>query len=865
MKTKSIILCALILLTTSASLFAQKTEVTVRKGKVLAETQTASVHIDAGQKAVLRQDVNPFVTVDNPLVHDALELYKLIEKEKLDGDLKIDSVFIVVGKADRDEVVGALYFEIPNYSPRPTNIMTLPYAAILGDFKVYDLDGNLCKVEQKRLGNFAATYSIHVSEQVQPGEHFKLIGVTSLEDMPLFPGGEPTYWREGPLVYFRIANYSPNALQYYRFILPESAILVDTNREIVAMDTVDGRLAVTIRAYTGGYSDGLCMIALLYPEEDGTTLADIPDKYHGLRSKRDKENSEIYHREMHKIRAGMKYTDQSTPLAALLTDFGSVIHMDIDLCAKAIYSEQPPNKGDLERSGYYMDIIDFLSTPAWPDNPGNGYVHPIYLCRKGSLIDEFIQPAVYEDGTWYIHSSKGKQTVDYENATSEDIAAAKTKGYLCDWQVAGPYIQKGKDYKDLHDIPFGPELPDVDVMWLPTTIISDGKHPVLVNIDKSIMHFNDSVAYLRTEITSDTQKLARLEIYTDDGVKTWLNGKLIFENNVGRGIPEQPDAVNVTLKQGINHLMLKVTEAVWGSRAIVRIGSDKAAGPQPTDKAIHPKIQVRLGWTPAPTAQSHWIYFGADRNDLSLLAEVSEVQELKPLSLEEGHRYYWRVDEVLTDGTNVKGDVWTFTTGTLVAWWTFDGHARDESVHAFHGTPHGDPRWVPGVSNQAIALNDKEDYVVIPPMNLKTDRITITLWLKTEEIILNPGLVFNREGASAAGFWLGSGNDLRYNWNGAQATWIWDSNLIVPNQTWTFAALTVDPEKATIYMHDGTSMKSATQQYGHSVEGFADVTYIGYDPRWGTIKGAIDEVRIYNEALDAKEIEAIYLVTKKKS
>ncbi len=70
------------------------------------------------------------------------------------------------------------------------------------------------------------------------------------------------------------------------------------------------------------------------------------------------------------------------------------------------------------------------------------------------------------------------------------------------------------------------------------------------------------------------QKQARLEIYTDDGVKAWLNDKLIHENNVSRGIPEQPDVVNVTLKQGVNHLMLKVTEYDMGSRAIVRLRPD---------------------------------------------------------------------------------------------------------------------------------------------------------------------------------------------------------------------------------------------------------------------------------------------------
>ena len=573
MKTRSIILCALIFLATPALLFAQKTEVTVRQGKVRAETQTATVNIDAGQKAVLKKGVNPLVTVDSPLVHDALELYKLVEAEKEHGELKIDSVCIMVGKADENELVAAIYFEVPNPMPKATNIMTIPYSSTLGDIRVYDMSGNLCKVEEKSLGDFAFSFSIHLSEQVQPGEHFKFFVVTSFDDMPVFPGGEPVAWKEGPLAYFVVSPGNPNALQYFRFILPESAILVDTNREIVAIDTVDGSLAVTMRSYTGPYSDAVCMIALLDPAEDGTTLADIPGKYRGLWSKRDKENSEIYQREMHKIRAGMKYTDQSTPLAALLTILGSAIHGDTELYDTVKYTYQAPDSIQkwIENTKYFADLLDFLSTPQWPDNPGNGYVHPIYLCRKGSLIDEFILPMVYEDGKWYAHDSKSKQTVDYENATSQDIATAKRKNYLCDWEVAGPYLQKDTECRELFDIPFGPELPDADVMWLPTTIVSHDPHPVAVNVDKSILHFNDSVAYLLTEIASDRQKQARLEIYTDDGVKAWLNGKLIHENNVSRGIPEQPDTVNVILKQGVNHLRLKVTEDVWGSRAIVRL------------------------------------------------------------------------------------------------------------------------------------------------------------------------------------------------------------------------------------------------------------------------------------------------------
>ena len=173
MKAKFTILCAIMLLALQTITSAQKTEVTVRQGKVVAETQAASVSVDAGQKVVLKKDANPLVSVDNALVKDALELYKLIEKEKEYGGLKIDSTFILVGKADKDEVVGALYFEFPNHGPEATNVLTLPYVSVLENIRVYDLSGSLCKVEVKYLGNAAASYSIHLSKQVQPGEHFR--------------------------------------------------------------------------------------------------------------------------------------------------------------------------------------------------------------------------------------------------------------------------------------------------------------------------------------------------------------------------------------------------------------------------------------------------------------------------------------------------------------------------------------------------------------------------------------------------------------------------------------------------------------------------------------------------------------------
>ncbi|MHC4745110.1 MAG: hypothetical protein ACYS8Z_24605, partial [Planctomycetota bacterium] len=116
MKAWSIIVCAAALLAAGTITFGQRTRVSVKKGKVVAETATTSVEIDEGKKGVLVPDNKPVVTVDNPLVDDVLKMLKLVEAEQERGEIKIDSVFIMAGQADKDNIVGALYFEVPNRS-----------------------------------------------------------------------------------------------------------------------------------------------------------------------------------------------------------------------------------------------------------------------------------------------------------------------------------------------------------------------------------------------------------------------------------------------------------------------------------------------------------------------------------------------------------------------------------------------------------------------------------------------------------------------------------------------------------------------------------------------------------------------------
>ena len=166
-----------------------------------------------------------------------------------------------------------------------------------------------------------------------------------------------------------------------------------------------------------------------------------------------------------------------------------------------------------------------------------------------------------------------------EQAEALLLEVASTQSYLRQWQVAGPYMQEGRNHAQLFDIPFGPETPGADVQWKAVGVRPEGNHPAYVDL-LAAFGGEQRVAYIRTEFDSDRAQTAALEIFSDDGVKAWLNGRLVHANNVARPLPPEPDRLRVTLAEGTNRLMLKVTQnnMPWG--AVVRVR--KAKTPEPT-------------------------------------------------------------------------------------------------------------------------------------------------------------------------------------------------------------------------------------------------------------------------------------------
>jgi hypothetical protein len=99
----------------------------------------------------------------------------------------------------------------------------------------------------------------------------------------------------------------------------------------------------------------------------------------------------------------------------------------------------------------------------------------------------------------------------------------------------------------------------------------------LLDLGKAVSGQN-CVGYLRTNVWSPAEQKVLLLVGSNDGVKVWLNGKVVHSNNIARIIMRDEDKVEVTLLKGWNKLLLKVSQSggTWSACARFRSLDDKS-------------------------------------------------------------------------------------------------------------------------------------------------------------------------------------------------------------------------------------------------------------------------------------------------
>jgi hypothetical protein len=227
----------------------------------------------------------------------------------------------------------------------------------------------------------------------------------------------------------------------------------------------------------------------------------------------------------------------------------------------------------------------------------------------------------------------------------------------------------------------------------------------------------------------------------------------------------------------------------------------------------------------------------------------------------------------------------TFTNG-LVAYYPFSGNANDATTNGNNGTAVN-ASLVPdrfGQPQSAYYFNGSA-YVVIPhssSLDNLGDTLTLAAWVNIDPSINYsvPDIVhIMSKGATFATLWsdfaLQLGNPSNGMFPSPAGSLVFEncssqnnpirinSTVSVPQGSWHQVAATFSSGLVTFYL-DGTAIGTATSPY-QSIRSSTQPFYIGvrYIPEhgYGTyFLGCIDDVRIYNRALSAAEVQSVYNV-----
>ncbi|MDB6068090.1 MAG: Immunoglobulin I-set domain protein [Pedosphaera sp.] len=165
-------------------------------------------------------------------------------------------------------------------------------------------------------------------------------------------------------------------------------------------------------------------------------------------------------------------------------------------------------------------------------------------------------------------------------------------------------------------------------------------------------------------------------------------------------------------------------------------------------------------------------------------------------------------------------------------------------------------------ANKAPLFDGNSGSVSIPALNVNTNTVTITCWVKpTGSQIADSGIVFSRQGTTTSGLKMANylGTEIAYDWNNSAETVPTFLNLAAGQ--WNFVALVVDPAKATVSVHDGSSFQTFTNFNQNLNQAFEGKTLIGqYSGATSNsvFNGSIDEVAIFNRALTLGEVYSEY-------
>ncbi|MGE5297512.1 MAG: LamG-like jellyroll fold domain-containing protein [Solirubrobacterales bacterium] len=201
------------------------------------------------------------------------------------------------------------------------------------------------------------------------------------------------------------------------------------------------------------------------------------------------------------------------------------------------------------------------------------------------------------------------------------------------------------------------------------------------------------------------------------------------------------------------------------------------------------------------------------------------------------------------------------TDPSIVGWWACDegegSVVADASPNGNNGTfVNGSPVWVEGIHGSAVELTIPT-LIEIPAVNITMTAATMAGWIKPYGAQPDWAAIMMTRG-TATGLNVLADYQLAYHWGDTSTSWSYRSGAYVVNNEWSFAAVTIQADKATFYLN---GVQAAVNTAAHASVNWNANIYLGGD---GTsaqsarrMTGALDDVSLFTRALTADEIVAI--------
>jgi hypothetical protein len=249
-------------------------------------------------------------------------------------------------------------------------------------------------------------------------------------------------------------------------------------------------------------------------------------------------------------------------------------------------------------------------------------------------------------------------------------------------------------------------------------------------------------------------------------------------------------------------------------------------------------------------------------------------------AIPESQKYKTTSNPINLDGVLLAGNDFTlsplYNTNGLVGWWKFDegsgSVAKDYSTNGNSGFLVNGPSWTAGRLAGGINFGDSR-YINISANIINPGQGSISFWTKhgwdpldnithgwfqTDQGVNNPGWIsFYKYGANNLDFRVRNNDVCCY---ATAGTGLNEASLYLIANQWTHITGTWDYSGAKLYVN-GTLISSA--EFGGLGVPTVSTSIVTLGVGHGaSLNGIMDDVRIYNRALSAAEVKAIYDATK---